>query len=52
MKISEFLSKNFHFLVEKFSVYLNGLVFVMYCELLIGIVSVVGTDSVLRRLSP
>ena len=29
MKISEFLSENFHFLVIKFSVYLNRLVFVM-----------------------
>ena len=28
-KISEFLSENFHFLVVKFSVYLNKLVFVM-----------------------
>ena len=28
-KISEFLSKNFHFLVVKFSVYLKRLVFVM-----------------------
>ena len=27
--ISEFLSENFHFLVVKFSVYLNKLVFVM-----------------------
>ena len=31
-KISEFLSENFHFLVVKFTVYLNRLVFVMsYC---------------------
>ena len=29
MKISEFLSENFHFLVVKFSIYLNKLVFVM-----------------------
>ena len=29
-KISEFLSENFHFLVVKFSVYLNRLVFVMF----------------------
>ena len=29
MKISVFLSENFHFLVVKFSVYLNRLVFVM-----------------------
>ena len=29
-KISEFLSENFHFLVVKFSVYLNGLVFLMF----------------------
>ena len=29
MKISDFLSENFHFLVVKFSVYLNRLVFVM-----------------------
>ena len=28
-KISEFLSENFHFLVVKFSVYLNRRVFVM-----------------------
>ena len=28
-KISEFLSENFHFLVVKFSDYLNRLVFVM-----------------------
>ena len=28
-KISEFLSENFHFLMVNFSVYLNGLVFVM-----------------------
>ena len=28
-KISEFLSENFYFLVVKFSVYLNRLVFVM-----------------------
>ena len=28
-KISDFLSENFHFLVVKFSVYLNRLVFVM-----------------------
>ena len=29
LKISEFLSENFHFLLVKFSVYLNRLVFVM-----------------------
>ena len=29
MKISDFLSENFHFLVVKFSVYLNRLVFAM-----------------------
>ena len=29
-KISEFFFENFHFLVVKFSVYLNRLVFVMY----------------------
>ena len=29
MKISEFLSENFHFLLGKFYVYLNRLVFVM-----------------------
>ena len=29
MKISEFVPENFHFLVVKFSVYLNRLVFVM-----------------------
>ena len=36
-KISEFLSENFHFLVVKFSVYLNRHVFVMghYAELCI-----------------
>ena len=28
-KMSEFLSENFHFLVEKFSVYLNRCVFIM-----------------------
>ena len=33
IKISEFLSKNFHFMVVKFSVYLNRLVFVMYTGL-------------------
>ena len=27
----EFLSENFHFLVVKFSVYLNRLIFVMIC---------------------
>ena len=31
-KISEFLSENFHFLVVKFSVYLNRRVFVMQCN--------------------
>ena len=36
MKISEFLSENFHFLVVKFSLYLNRLLFVMH---LIGIFS-------------
>ena len=30
-KISEFLSENFHFLVVKFSIYLNWHVFVMFC---------------------
>ena len=29
-KISEFLSKNFQFLVEKFSIYLNRHVFIMF----------------------
>ena len=29
MKVSEFLSENFPFLVVKFSIYLNGRVFVM-----------------------
>ena len=29
MKISEFLSENFHFVVVRVSVYLNKLVFVM-----------------------
>ena len=32
-KILEFLSKNFHFLVVKFLVYLNRLVFVMACKI-------------------
>ena len=32
-KILEFLSENFHFLVVKFSVYLNRRVFVMYLVL-------------------
>ena len=31
-KISELLSENFHFLVVKFSVYFNRLVFVMMCK--------------------
>ena len=30
-KISDFLSETFHFLVVKFSIYLNRLVFVMWC---------------------
>ena len=30
MKISEFLSENFQFLVVKFSIYLNRRVFVMF----------------------
>ena len=34
-KISEFISENFHFLVLKFSVYLNRLVFVMGLQRLI-----------------
>ena len=33
-KISELLSENFHFLVVKFSVHLNRLVFVMYPQVL------------------
>ena len=33
MKISEFLSENFQFLLVKFSVYLNRHVFVMYAHI-------------------
>ena len=33
-KYQNFLSENFHFLVEKCSVYLNRLVFVMKCKLM------------------
>ena len=29
-KLFEFLSENFHFLIVKFSVYLNRLVYIMY----------------------
>ena len=43
MKISEFLSENFHVLVVKFSIYLNRRVFVIgprrvHCALLNGFV--------------
>ena len=31
-KLSEFLSEIFHFLIVKFSVYLNRLVYVMLCK--------------------
>ena len=34
-KMSEFLSENFHFLVVKFSTYLNRHVFVMQCGILV-----------------
>ena len=34
VKYENFLSENFHFLVVKFSVYLNRHVFVMFCYFL------------------
>ena len=47
-KISEFLSENFHFLVVKFSVYLNRLVFVMvlFINVTIGFLMILSTERI------
>ena len=42
MKISDFLSENFQFLVVKFSIYLNRRVFVMKCQLLYSVNAFLG----------
>ena len=47
-KVSEFLSENFHFLVVKFSIYLNRLVFVMPWP---SIYRSAFSDSILTRVS-
>ena len=43
-KLSEFLSENFHFLVVKFSVYLNRLVFVMKNVIFYAVYRLAETD--------